>query len=299
MSAKQRIQAPWLVGWDQPLPEIPSLVHFNEAQAAPGFTLPPHRHPSFELCYIVAGKAHWQNTDGAYRLGPGDLYFTLPGEEHGGVADELEPHHNFAIGFDLRMAGSRLGDPGRAASEAHSVDALLPRRRAIPGGQSTERIWMAIRSELERMPPAGDGARLLAIAMVQALLVELAVSVTRLGIACVSGTQPVVPAADLAVVCHRLRSSLSSPPSLAEMATWVGLSPGHFAVVFKRAFNATPHEYLTSLRIEVASERLLSAPHESITSIALDLGFCSSQYFSEVFRTQRGMTPSQWRQQRR
>ncbi len=244
MSEIPRPPSPWHHAWQSPLPEIPTLVHFVEAQAYPGKQLLPHRHQSFELCYIVSGRAHWTNTDGGYDLAAGDLYFTLPGEEHDGVSDAHDPHHCFAIGFDLRMVDPRLGDPGLAMSAARAIDGLLPRTRAIPGGQSTERIWIALRAEIERLPGPDDAQRPLAVAMIQALMVELAVSVSRLGIAAITNPQPALPLEQLASVCARLRRNLETPPSLAEMASWVSLSPGHFAILFKRAYQCTPHEYL-------------------------------------------------------
>ncbi len=296
MAGNPRTDLKWIKHWDRPVPEIPSLAHFNEGAANPGFTLPPHVHTSFELCYIVSGRARWQNTDGVYDLGPGDLYFTLPGEVHGGVADSRDPHHNFSVVFDLRLPRARVGDPAQdAAEEARSVESIAPRLRAIPGGQSTERTWIAIRTELERLPPPQDPMRPLAVAMVQALLVELAVATTRLGIAALTMAPPSLPAAQLALVRERLRDHLSEPPALEEMAGWIGLSPGHFAVLFKRAYDRTPHEYLTELRIEAACERLRAQPERAVTDIALELGFCTSQYFAEVFRRHRGMSPSQWR----
>lgn len=297
MATNPRPPTPWLHGWQHPLPEVPTLVHFNEAQAAPRFRLPPHRHPSFELCYLVSGRARWSNPDGDFDVGPGDLYVTLPDEPHEGVADATDPHHNFAIGFDLSLSSPRIGDPGHAAEEAQAVDAIIPRQRVIPGGQPTERIFRALRTELEAMPPSGDARRALGIAMVQALLVELAVTATRIAIAARDPRERVAstPDADLARVAERLRGSLAAPPTLAEMAGWVGLSPGHLAVRFKRAYGQTPLEYLTARRIEVACERLRADRSAGVTDIALDLGFCSSQYFSEVFKRVTGTTPSRWR----
>jgi len=299
MATKPRSLNPWIHHWDHPLAEIPSLVHFNEAQAEPGLHLLPHTHSSFELCYIVAGKARWHNPDGDFDLGPGDLYLTLPDEEHDGIADQRDPHHNFAIGFDLRVAAARLGDPGLAAQEACSVDAILPRQRVIAGGHTTQRIWAALKHELQAMPAPAAAERGLAIAMVQALLVELAVAVTRLSISASRAAIPHQPQAeDMQRVRERLDGSLEEPPTLTEMASWVGLSPGHFAVLFKRTFGCTPHEHLTELRIEAAARRLRSHPGQAITAVAFDFGFCSSQYFSEVFRRIKGVTPSQWRAER-
>jgi hypothetical protein len=44
-------------GYERPLPEIPALVHINEAQCTPDHVLPPHAHPTFEICLIVSGRA--------------------------------------------------------------------------------------------------------------------------------------------------------------------------------------------------------------------------------------------------
>jgi AraC-like DNA-binding protein len=301
MSTKRRTpqspdNPPWVWGWNSPLPEVPALAHFNEAKSPPGYVLPPHRHATVEVCLIVAGRAHWQNPDGEFTLGAGDLYLIGANEEHNGRSDERDPQHNFAIGFDLGRLVARLGDPGQSAEEARAVDALLPRRRVIPGAANTARIFTAIRHELEHLPPPSAPGRGLAVVMIQALLVELAVTVTRLVIEARDGFEAMPPSrAAIRQVAERLRGTLGDPPTLAEMAEWAGMSPGHLAVAFKREFGRTPLEHLTTLRIEAASTRLREDRRASITDIALDLGFCSSQYFSEVFKRVTGQTPSGWR----
>ncbi|MBA3845560.1 MAG: helix-turn-helix transcriptional regulator, partial [Planctomycetes bacterium] len=88
---------------------------------------------------------------------------------------------------------------------------------------------------------------------------------------------------------------LDTPPTLAEMAAWAGVSPGHLALRFKRVYGRTPLEHVTRLRIEEAARRLRDDPRDSVTDVALDLGFCSSQYFAEVFKRVQGVTPSAWR----
>ena len=293
MATNRRAPEPWIRGWERPLPELPSLVHFNEAQAAPGHRLHPHTHERFELCYLVAGRARWTNPDGAFDIGPGDLYLTAPGEIHDGVADERDPHHNFAIGFDLTLGAPRIGDPAGAAAEIDAVEALPPRRRVIHDGGATAPIFRAIQRELVALPPPGDPRRTLAVAMLQALMVELAVTATRLAIDARGAEH--AEEGDLRALEARLRQRLDAPPTLAEMAAWAGVSPGHLALRFKRVYGRTPLEHVTSLRIAEAARRLKDDPRASVTDVALDLGFCSSQYFAEVFKRVQGVTPSEWR----
>src|SRR5687767_1791369 len=66
------------------------------------------------------------------------------------------------------------------------------------------------------------------------------------------------------------------PLSLAGLARAAGLSRFHFLRCFREAFGATPHEYLTRVRISHA-KRLLGgpSPSASVTEVCLDVGFSS------------------------
>ena len=54
-------------------------------------------------------------------------------------------------------------------------------------------------------------------------------------------------------------------------------------------------EYITRIRIEKA-KNLMENPSLSIADIAEMTGFTSQSYFSTAFKSQTGMTPSQYRQ---
>jgi AraC family transcriptional regulator, 4-hydroxyphenylacetate 3-monooxygenase operon regulatory protein len=54
-------------------------------------------------------------------------------------------------------------------------------------------------------------------------------------------------------------------------------------------------EFLTRSRLENAARLLEEEPAMSVTEIAFRSGFQSSQYFSQVFRSHHGHTPSEHR----
>jgi AraC-like DNA-binding protein len=56
--------------------------------------------------------------------------------------------------------------------------------------------------------------------------------------------------------------------------------------------------YLQQVRVEKA-KRLLTDSKKNITDIAMDCGFASSAYFSNVFRGLTGCAPRDWREQAR
>lgn len=82
--------------------------------------------------------------------------------------------------------------------------------------------------------------------------------------------------------------------NLNDLAHVLSLSKEQFCRFFKQSFHTTPMHYLTQFRLNHATE-LLKNSHSPITTIALDVGFTSSNYFTVVFKKMTGMTPSEYR----
>ena len=82
-----------------------------------------------------------------------------------------------------------------------------------------------------------------------------------------------------------------------QVSQHVALSTGYFHDVFMRETGYTPSRYHLILRV-AAAKRALIKNHQSITDIALDLGFSSSQYFATTFKKVVGLTPIAYRQLR-
>lgn len=76
------------------------------------------------------------------------------------------------------------------------------------------------------------------------------------------------------------------------------LSPFHFNRLFAQAFNETPHEFQTRMRID-AAKKLLLAENESVTEICLEVGYESLGSFSQRFRSLTGLSPAQFRREAR
>jgi AraC-like DNA-binding protein len=81
---------------------------------------------------------------------------------------------------------------------------------------------------------------------------------------------------------------------LAEMASAAHLSVHHFLRLFKSLYGATPHQYLTRLRLGHAGD-LLRRTDRSINDICFDSGFESPTSFSLLFRRHFGVAPSHFR----
>lgn len=84
--------------------------------------------------------------------------------------------------------------------------------------------------------------------------------------------------------------------TLARLGRRYGLSEKYFASRFKQYVGASPIEYLTICRMNVARE-LLATTTLSIKEVSYQVGYEDALYFSRQFKSRFGVSPSQWKNQ--
>jgi len=82
--------------------------------------------------------------------------------------------------------------------------------------------------------------------------------------------------------------------SVEEMIRLSGWPKTRFYALFEEYYGRSPKKWLDDRRLHIAKTRLLSTD-DSITSIAYELGYQSSSWFTQRFKSHYGMTPSQYR----
>lgn len=87
-----------------------------------------------------------------------------------------------------------------------------------------------------------------------------------------------------------IHANLDRNISLTELAALVQLSPYHFAHLFKKSTNTSPHQYLIRCRIEQAKQLMIMSDL-SIATIAQTVGFASQGHFNYHFKRLVGVTP--------
>ena len=90
------------------------------------------------------------------------------------------------------------------------------------------------------------------------------------------------------------RADLERDLSIQSLAEVVGLSPQHFAVLFRESIGFTPHQYVNHRRIAYAQE-LLKKDDVPLVEISMQCGFSSQSQFITTFRKLVGMTPGRFR----
>lgn len=82
--------------------------------------------------------------------------------------------------------------------------------------------------------------------------------------------------------------------ALEDVAQACGVSKYHICRIFKKEFDITPVDYITFARIRRAVLKILNT-NTSITKISDELGFYSPKYFTKLFKSYFGVSPSQFR----
>ena len=92
-----------------------------------------------------------------------------------------------------------------------------------------------------------------------------------------------------------LHENYAQSISRRDIAKYIGVSEDHMTFCFRQELGITPNLYLQRYRINQA-KHMLKETNQSITSIAFNVGFSDSGYFSRIFRRETGISPEKFRQ---
>jgi AraC-like DNA-binding protein len=98
----------------------------------------------------------------------------------------------------------------------------------------------------------------------------------------------------VAVCCEYINTHLEEELPLRLLAKRVSYSESYLSHKFKDEMGMKIREYIRIRRLERAKALLLSS-QISVQDIATRFHFCSQSYFAEAFKTEYGITPSQYR----
>ena len=90
-----------------------------------------------------------------------------------------------------------------------------------------------------------------------------------------------------------LAGRLDAPPALEELAAAAGVSPFHFHRIWRAMTGEPVGQTVARLRIAASQQRLLAGAG-TVTEVAMEGGFGTSQSFARAFRKVAGVSPSQF-----
>lgn len=254
------------------LPEIPVVGIHNQRRAGGG--LPAHIHEGLlEICYLASGERVYSVDRKDYRFRGNELFVTYPDELHGSGRN---PHGKGLLYWMQVRPPTRgcafLGLSGKEAAPLGRALQRLP-RRSFRGDRRLARLFEAI-FEAARAPVHPLTKLSLATRTLEWLL-EV--------VECARRAEERRVAPDIRAALDLIAVDPAGWPRVDALADAAHLSASRFKAKFKEQIGIPPAEYLLRRKIELA-ERLLADKRRSVTDIAYDLGFSSSQYFATAFR---------------
>ena len=95
-------------------------------------------------------------------------------------------------------------------------------------------------------------------------------------------------------VVHYIEKNYANAITIDDMMKEIHISKYHFIRLFNRVIGATPYNYLTTYRINIA-KKLLYSTDQSVSEIAEACGFLDASNFIAQFKKHTGQKPLQYR----
>jgi AraC-like DNA-binding protein len=254
-------------------------------------SFPQSASACIRIYYVNEGKFEWRVHDESYILYPGDVALIMPNEKFGSEKGVLEIgsiwwiHIKIANHGNNELLSGKRSSLSETESQAISKVLLMNTMPVLSKLPEAGRILRYIHDEIFNQE-IGYTTR------ANQLIDELFITITR------HLTKQNNRARDFPKVFMQLeqalRQNLSQQWTVEEMAAIAGMGTTLFNEKVKNYTGFTPLNYLINIRISEAM-KLLKKKDVSITDIALDTGFYSSQHFSTTFKKLTGYTPSEFR----
>ena len=253
-----------------------------------------HLNEGIEICYVREGRYKWMVENKSYDLYPGDCFFTCPWQKHGspqGVLDigslnwiiispdKFSPAEGLKLGEWSSLSPNECSE----IADIYLNNSILNSFRA----HDIERVFDELQREIFDRD-MGYTAR------VSCLVDELLVATARALKKQTDHTDKNEHTDQLARLNHFLQNQLHRSWKTEEMAEMLDMGQTSLYNFVKKETGFSPHQYLLHLRVETAQIDLKQG-EKSITDIAIECGFYSSQHFANVFKARTGFTPREYR----
>lgn len=257
----------------------------------------PHMHNFIEMVYIASGSCLHTYHNMEIALMPGDVFIVMPHEEHSYSINAKTVIYNCLFYPDA------LGEDWDELKDISSIFDMLmvePFYREETMGQNilhlppskTPDVEAMLKRMVEEQNKKHTGYRLMQKANLLTLL-------TLLGRAWENqfvGQQEAYhhKRKMLVEALQHIEQNIGDELSVDKLAGKVYMSPAYFRKVFKEVTGMSPIEYINKTRISMAIS-LLKQKDLTISQVAEKVGIQDVNYFSRLFRSTMGCSPSSFR----
>ena len=257
----------------------------------PGFVYPWHRHPEYELTWIVRGSGRRFIGEHVADFGPGDIVLVGSGVPHVWLSEsEANNSEEECEAVVIHFGADFPGPDLRKKNELTRVcDLLLLSARGVAfEGDSATDAQESV-ADIEKARELQKFLRLVD-------LLDRLAEANQYEVLSPALNEPSLhhKSKRLTKVEEFVMKNYFESISVKDAAEIAGMNKSSFCRFFKQATSQTFSEYLNEIRIGYAC-KLLAGSRRSITEVCFDCGYNNLSHFNRTFKKIVGRIPSDYR----
>ena len=248
-----------------------------------------HWHSQMHVFFVKQGALQFYSLAGEHEIHAGQIYLVMP--------EEIHSHHTLVDGseyLDLIFSPELVTVPENHFFFENFLRPLREAKLEIPrvidnSSPGYEKILAQLRTIMDADEEAADYKSTVFLGAVGLCLALMSLSrVMKEG-----EHNPLtgVRGDNVVHVCHSyIASHYKEKITLGQLADLVHMHPNYLCSLFKAYTGQTIFEYLTSIRVSFATQRIRNSP-QPLRKIAEECGFNSMSFFNKKFKLHTGLTP--------
>ena len=260
------------------LKKTAKLLYISSAKYGGDWHSIQHTHNCSELFYVIDGQGQFLIEDQTYPVSASDLVIVNPNVAHTEVSLNASPLKYIVLGVEgLELTATNNDDNTNFC--------------IINFKTHKDNILLCLQNMLTEIETKHPGYEIVCQDLMEILIVLLGRQTNFATI-----LTPVNKKASR--LCGSTKRYIDAHYqeniTLDQLADVCHVSKYHLAHAFTEEYGISPINYLISRRISEA-EHLLKTTDLSLSLISSTTGFSSSSYFAQIFRKQKGMSPTEFR----
>lgn len=271
---------------------LPLVLSFGYNHFEEGNYLGWHDHEGYELTFVTKGSVIWELEDGStHHVLSNQVSLMAPHVSHRGLENVTLPCDMFWMVFQPLAEKSHVNTPFSQASLAAMNQIFYERGNGVSDITPYMSATLhALHDECALYHTSQDKTFILP--SLHGMICQIILQSAR----CFSTIKSRNLSDDYMKSHEYIKQHYMEDIRVEDIANILGKKQTYVYHLFKINTGQTPSEYIQRYRIKQAIKHLKETK-ASMTYIAFEVGFSSSQYFTKVFKRYMGVSPSVFRKQ--
>lgn len=252
------------------------LLYISKSRFGGDWRSVPHTHSCTEMFYCLNGKGQFNIEGVLYPVEPNDMIIVNPLVEHTELSYNATPLEYIVLGVEGVEFLFNKRNTGYARFSCHTM---------------REDMHNLLNMLVREVDEHAEGCETICQDLLEVMLLKLVRSGTVTA-------RPAVPDGasnkECAAAKRYLDEHFTESISLDRLAEIAHINKYYLAHAFQKEYRISPINYLIRKRIN-ESKSLLASTDYSLSEISNAMGFSSASYFSQSFRKQEGVSPTEYR----